>query len=316
MILADEVANEATVVNEFEQTLLRIFILIIMFGLGAGLTPKDFSLALRRPWGLFIGWFTQFGIMPLTAYLLIVSVLLPFSSTGDMMLVALGALIMGSVPAGTTSNLFTYFSKGNLALSVTMTVNSTLWAFIMTPAALFIYSRLLGLDESLTVPFGELAIVIVGLIIPVALGMLVRKFSSNIGAVLELVGSIFGLLFIPFLIAIWVPRNWELLLTTQWPTYVVAIGLGLVGITVAYYLAKLLRLHPMNARTIALETGINNGPLAIAVIVAVYIDNPGIDQILLVPALYSLFIVLISTGVTLVFRRANLAAEQKIPNLL
>jgi BASS family bile acid:Na+ symporter len=72
----------------------------------------------------------------------------------------------------------------------------------------------------------------------------------------------------------------------------------------------------MNARTIALETGIQNGPLAIAVIVAVYIDSPGLDQILLVPALYSLFIVLISTAVTLVFRRANLAAEQKIPNLL
>lgn len=315
-ILSEEIANEATVVNDFEQTLLRIFILIIMFGLGAGLTPKDFGLALRRPWGLFIGWITQFGIMPLTAYLLIVSVLIPFSDTEGVMLVALGALIMGSVPAGTTSNLFTYFSKGNLALSVTMTINSTLWAFLMTPAALFVYSRFLGLDESLSLEFGELAIVIVGLIIPVALGMLLRKFSSNIGAVLELVGSVVGLLFIPFLIAIWVPRNWELLLTTEWPTYVVAIGLGLTGIIVAYYIAKLLRLHPMNARTIALETGINNGPLAIAVIVAVYIDNPGLDQILLVPALYSLFIVIISTGVTLVFRRANLAAEQKIPNLL
>ena len=315
-ILSEEIANEATVVNDFEQTLLRIFILIIMFGLGAGLTPKDFALALRRPWGLFIGWITQFGIMPLTSYLLIVSVLLPFSDTDDILLVALGALIMGSVPAGTTSNLFTYFSKGNLALSVTMTVNSTLWAFLMTPAALFVYSNFLGLDESLSIEFGELAIVIVGLIIPVALGMLIRKFSSNIGAVLELVGSVVGLLFIPFLIAIWVPRNWELLLTTQWPTYVVAIGMGLTGITVAYYISKLLRLHPMNARTIALETGINNGPLAIAVIVAVYIDNPGLDQILLVPALYSLFIVIISTGVTLVFRRANLAAEQKIPNLL
>ncbi len=315
-ILSEEIANEATVVNDFEQTLLRIFILIIMFGLGAGLTPKDFGLALRRPWGLFIGWITQFGIMPLTAYLLIVSVLIPFSDTEDVLLVALGALIMGSVPAGTTSNLFTYFSKGNLALSVTMTVNSTLWAFLMTPAALFVYSNFLGLDESLSLEFGELAIVIVGLIIPVALGMLIRKFSSNIGAVLELVGSVVGLLFIPFLIAIWVPRNWELLLTTEWPTYVVAIGLGLTGITVAYYISKLLRLHPMNARTIALETGINNGPLAIAVIVAVYIDNPGLDQILLVPALYSLFIVIISTGVTLVFRRANLAAEQKIPNLL
>jgi bile acid transporter len=316
MSLAEEVANEATVVNEFEQTLLRIFILIIMFGLGAGLTPKDFSLALRRPWGLVIGWVTQFGIMPFTAYVLIVTVLFPFSNSTDIMLVALGALIMGSVPAGTTSNLFTYFSKGNLALSVVMTINSTLWAFIMTPAMLYIYSRFIGLDESLTVEFGELALVIVGLIIPVALGMLLRKFSSNVGAVLELVGSVVGLLFIPFLIAIWVPRNWELLLTTDWPTYVVAIGLGLVGITVAYYISKLLKLHPMNARTIALETGINNGPLAIAVIVAVYIDNPGVDKILLVPALYSLFIVIISTLVTLVFRRANLAEEQKIPNLL
>ncbi|MDA9010402.1 hypothetical protein N9453_01630 [Aquiluna sp.] len=316
MILAAEAANEATVVNELEQTLLRAFVLIIMFGLGAGLTPKDFTLALRRPWGLVIGWITQFGIMPLTAYVLIVTVLLPFSSTEGILLVALGALIMGSVPAGTTSNLFTYFSKGNLALSVTMTVNSTLWAFVMTPAVLFIYSNFLGLDESLSVEFGELALVIFGLIVPVGLGMLVRRLSANVGAVLELIGGVFGLIFIPFLIIIWVPRNWELLMTTEWPTYVVAIGMGLVGITVAYYLAKLIRVHPMNARTISLETGINNGPLAIAVIVAVYIDNPGVDQILLVPALYSLFIVLISTGVTFVFRRANLAAEQKIPNLL
>lgn len=316
MILAEETANAATVVNEFEELLLRIFVVTIMFGLGAGLTPKDFGLALRRPWGLVIGWVTQFGIMPLVTYLLIISVLLPFSSVEGILLVALGALIMGSVPAGTTSNLFTYFSKGNLALSVTMTVNSTLWAFIMTPAALFLYSNFLGLDESLSIEFSELALVIFGLIVPVGLGMFLRRLSANIGAVLELLGGALGLLFIPFLIIIWVPRNWQLLMTTEWPTYAVAIGMGLVGITAAYMLTKLIRVHPANARTIALETGINNGPLAIAVIIAVYIDNPGIDQILLVPALYSLFIVLISTAVTLVFRRANLAAEQKIPNLL
>jgi BASS family bile acid:Na+ symporter len=316
LILAAETANEATVVNEFEQTLLRIFILIIMFGLGAGLTPKDFGLALKRPYGLIIGWVTQFGIMPLTAYLLVVTVLFQFSPPEEVIYIALGALIMGSVPAGTTSNLFTYFSKGNLALSVTMTVNSTLWAFIMTPLAIVFYSNLLGLDESLQVPPSELVTVIVGLIIPVALGMLVRRLSSNIGAVLELVGGVFGVIFIPFLIIIWVPRNWQLLLTTEWPTYTVAIAMGIVGMAVAYLFAKLLRLHPMNARTISLETGINNGPLAIAVIVAVYIDSPGLDEILLVPALYSLFIVLISTLVTLIFRRANLAEEQKIPNLL
>ncbi|MTA82880.1 MAG: transporter [Actinobacteria bacterium] len=314
--MAEEAASGATVVNEFEQTLLRIFILIIMFGLGAGLTPKDFGLALRRPWGLIIGWLTQFGVMPLTAYILIVTVLFPFSVDENIAFIALGALIMGAVPAGTTSNLFTYFSKGNLALSVMMTINSTLWAFIMTPLMLFIYANFLSLDDTITIEFTELATVIVGLIIPVALGMLVRRLSANAGSVLELVGGLFGVLFIPFLIAIWVPRNWQLLLNTEWPTYVVAIGLGLVGITVAYWIAKALRLHPANARTIALETGIQNGPLAIAVIVAVYIESPGLDKILLVPALYSLFIVIISTIVTFWFRRANLAAEQKIPNLL
>jgi BASS family bile acid:Na+ symporter len=316
VVLAEETANSATVVNEFEQTLLRIFILIIMFGLGAGLTPKDFGLAIRRPWGLVIGWVTQFGIMPLTAFLLVVAVLLPFTEGPGVAFIALGALIMGSVPAGTTSNLFTYFSKGNLALSVTMTVNSTLWAFVMTPLMLWIYSNLLDFDESVSIEFGELAIVIVGLVIPVALGMLVRRLSANAGAVLELVGGVFGVLFIPFLIAIWVPRNWQLLLSTEWPTYVVAIGLGIVGISIAYAIAKAIRLHPMNVRTIALETGIQNGPLAIAVIVAVYIDSPGLDQILLIPALYSLFIVIISTLVTFWFRRANVAEEQKIPNLL
>ena len=316
ILMAEEVANEATVVNEFEQTLLRIFILIIMFGLGAGLTPKDFGLALRRPWGLIIGWVTQFAVMPFTAYVLIVVFLFPFSTGENIAFIALGALIMGSVPAGTTSNLFTYFSKGNLALSVMMTINSTLWAFIMTPLMLFIYANFLSLDDTITIEFAELATVIGGLIVPVALGMLVRRLSANAGSVLELIGGLFGVLFIPFLIAIWVPRNWQLLMVTEWPTYVVAIGLGLVGITVAFWIAKALRLHPANVRTIALETGIQNGPLAIAVIVAVYIDSPGLDQILLVPALYSLFIVLISTAVTLVFRRANLAAEQKIPNLL
>jgi BASS family bile acid:Na+ symporter len=315
MVLA-ETANEPTVVNELEQTLLRVFIVIIMFGLGAGLTPKDFGLAIKRPWGLVIGWVTQFGIMPFVAYLLIVTILFPFSMGPNIAWIALGALIMGSVPAGTTSNLFTYFSKGNLALSVTMTVNSTLWAFVMTPLVLVIYANFLGLNESVTIEFGELALVIGGLVVPVALGMILRRLSANVGAALELVGGIFGVLFIPFLIAIWVPRNWQLLMITEWPTYVVSIGLGLVGITVAYWIAKAIRLHPMNARTVALETGIQNGPLAIAVVVAIYIDNPYVDEILLVPALYSLFIVLVSTAVTFWFRRANVAEEQKIPNLL
>jgi BASS family bile acid:Na+ symporter len=89
-----------------------------------------------------------------------------------------------------------------------------------------------------------------------------------------------------------------------------------MGIFSAYGIARLIRLHPMNARTVGLETGIQNGPLAIAVVIAVYMDTGFVDEILLIPALYSLFIVIVSTLVTFWFRRANLAEEQKIPNLL
>lgn len=316
MILAQKGVSEQDVVTPFEQNLLVILVFVIMFGLGAGLTPKDFRLAFRRPWGLVIGWVTQFGLMPLLTFGLISLVLfqLPLEYAAP---VALGALLMGSVPAGTTSNIFTYFSKGNLALSVIMTTHSTLWALLMTPLVLVLYGRILFADQpDLQIPLLNIIVTLVLLLVPVVAGMWIRKKSANVGAVLELLGGFVGLFFIVFLVATWVPRNWELLSTTPWQTFAVAIGMGLVGIMVAYGLARAIRLHPMNARTIALETGIQNGPLGIAIVLLSFAGNPDIGLILIIPALYSLFIVLVATVVTFWFRRANLAEEQKIPNLL
>jgi BASS family bile acid:Na+ symporter len=224
---------------------------------------------------------------------------------------------MGAVPAGTTSNIFTYFSKGNLALSVMMTTNSTLWAIVMTPLALVFYGGLLASDNpEFEIPVRNIVLTLVILLIPVILGMTLRRFSANIGAVLELFGGFVGLFFIVFLMATWVPRNWNLLASTPWQVYVVSIGLGLFGIGIAYAITRAIKVHPANARTIALETGIQNGPLAIAIITVTFSGDPAIGQLMLVPAMYSLFIVIISTIVTFWFRRANVAAEQKIPNLL
>jgi bile acid transporter len=314
--LTQATVSEQDVVTPFEQNLLVGLVFVIMFGLGAGLTPKDFKLAVRRPWGLIIGWLTQFGIMPLLAFGLIATLLfqLPMEYAAP---VALGALLMGSVPAGTTSNIFTYFSKGNLALSVIMTTNSTLWALLMTPLVLTLYGTMLFANNpELKIPITNIVVTLAILLIPVVLGMVIRRYSANIGAVMELMGGFFGLFFIVFLMATWVPRNQALLAATPWQTYVVAIGLGLFGIFIAYLIAKAIKLHPMNARTIALETGIQNGPLAIAIVLLTFGGNPDIGLILIVPALYSLFIVIVATFVTFWFRRANLAEEQKIPNLL
>jgi BASS family bile acid:Na+ symporter len=318
MIWVTEAVKEPTVITPFEEALLAGLVFIIMFGLGATLTPKDFKLAIKKPAGLIIGWVCQFGIMPLLAYFLVITFLMPLetATNKDVLFIAIGALLMGAVPAGTTSNIFTYFSKGNLALSVMMTANSTLWAIIMTPLALFVYGGFLFKDAEVQIPTENIVRTLAVLLVPVVVGMVIRKYSANIGAILELMGGFFGLFFIVFLMATWVPRNWVLLTSTNWQTYVVAIGLGLFGILIAYLIAKAIRVHPANARTIALETGIQNGPLAVAIILVTFRGNANIDQILLVPALYSLFIVIISTFVTFWFRRANIAQEQKIPNLL
>jgi bile acid transporter len=316
ILLVQEAAAEHEVVTRFEELMLVGLVFVIMFGLGAGLTPRDFISALKRPWGLIIGWVTQFGIMPLLAFLLVIGVLmqLPFEIAAPT---ALGALLMGSVPAGTTSNIFTYFSKGNLALSVMMTTNSTLWALLMTPLALYIYgTRFMPAGSELQIPTVNIVAALAVMLVPVAIAMVIRRYSANVGAVMELMGGLVGVFFIIFLMVTWVPRNWRLLAETEWQVYFVAVCLGLFGITVAFLLAKALRLHPMNARTVALETGIQNGPLAIAIVILTFSGHPDLGRILLVPALYSLFIVIVSTFVTFYFRRANLAEEQRIPSLL
>jgi len=294
-------------VTPLEQILLVALLVLIMFGMGASLTPRDFLSSLRRPWGLIIGWVTQFGIMPLIAFTMILTLGLPPAA-------AVGALIMGSVPGGTTSNIFTYFSKGNLALSVLMTTNSTVWALLMTPLALYIYGRGFVTAE-LQIPVENIAVTLGMLLIPVAIAMVIRRRNANVGAVMELMGGIFGVLVIVFLIVTWVPRNWGLLMTTPWQVYFVAVFLGMFGISIGYGIAKLIRLHPMNARTVGLETGIQNGPLAIGIVILTF-GAPLMEEVLLIPVLYSLFIVIVATFVTLYFRRANLAEEQKIPSLL
>src|SRR6056297_2017850 len=120
-------------VGAFEQAILAIMIFVIMLGMGASLTPRDFYLALKRPYGLAIGVVSQYGFMPFIGFLLVSFLTFPEA-------IAVGVLIMSCMPGGTTSNIFTYFSKGNLALSVLMTVTSTVAGVVLIPIILVIYA--------------------------------------------------------------------------------------------------------------------------------------------------------------------------------
>jgi BASS family bile acid:Na+ symporter len=297
-------------VGQFEQAMLALMIFVIMLGMGASLTPRDFVLALKRPYGLAIGLISQYGFMPLIA--LTLAIVLPVPNE-----IKIGILIMGCMPGGTTSNIFTYFSKGNLALSVLMTVNSTVFGVIMIPLLLVTYLGIMqALGFGIEVPTQNIIVTLVLLLVPVAIGMALRKWNANVGAVIEFGGSVLAVFFIVFLLVSWIPRNWEFLMTTGWATYAGAIALGLLGFVFGYGFSALLKLHPRNSRTIALETGIQNGPLAIAIVAFTFVGTlaPMQQSVMAVPALYSLFIVITSTLVTLYFRRANNAAEQKMPD--
>lgn len=287
-------------VGQFEQSVLAAMMVVIMLGMGASLTPRDFELSLKRPFAMAIGLVGQYGFLPLIGFTL--AMILPLTPEQKI-----GLIVMSCMPGGTTSNLFTYFAKANLALSVLMTVNSTLFGVILIPLLLLVYAAGVSAD----LPFADIARTLFVLLVPVLVGMLIRRWNANVGALIEILGAALGIVFILLLLVTWVPRNWTLLIDTSWAAYAGVIGLGLLGFLSGYLFSQRLRLHPRNARTIALEIGIQNGPLAIAVILLSF-DQAREQAVVLMPALYSLFIVINATLLTLWFRRADEKGEQRL----
>lgn len=281
--------------TETETRLLGLMMAVIMLGMGASLTFRDFLIAFRKPKGVLIGLLCQYGIMPFLGYAMAVALGLPPA-------LAVGLILMGCMPGGTTSNIFAYFSKGVLALSIMMTSVSTLVAVALVPLLIDFYSGRAGITGEFVIPAANVAQVLVVLLVPTVVGMILRKVNPNIGATIELIGGLLGVVVILFLIVSWVPRNYQLLMTTPWPVYFAAIGLGLIGIALGFGLSRLMRQDANRSRTIALETGIQNGPLAVLIVTLTFTGEMQ-QQVLLIPVLYSLFIVLSSTAVTLWFRR-------------
>ena len=285
--------------SDTETKLLGVMMMVIMLGMGASLTFKDFAIALSKPVGVAVGIVCQYGVMPFLAYLLATVLKLPPAY-------AIGLILMGCMPGGTTSNIFTYFSKGTLSLSILMTISSTLLAIVMVPLTLAFYSS--GIEGQWQIPRENVIQVLVVLLVPTVIGIALRKWNANVGAVIEMLGGLLGVAVIVFLTVSWVPRNWQLLLSTGFPVYAGSIGLGLLGFALGYGLARLLRQDTRRSRTIALETGIQNGPLAVLIVVLSFTGTQQ-QEVLLIPVLYSLMIVLSSSAVAIWFRRITTREE-------
>ena len=285
--------------SPLEEALLAVMMIVIMLGMGASLTFKDFRIAMRHPQAILVGFASQYMFMPFIAFTLARVLQLTPEQT-------VGLVLMGCMPGGTTSNIFAYFSKSLLSLSIMMTVCSTLAAIVMVPLLMEFYTA--GIDDTFRIPPDEIIALLFVLLIPTIIGMWSRKKNANFGAVTELVGGVIGVLVIAFLMATWAPRNWELLFTTGWDVYLAVILLGVIGFLFGYIFARVVRLGPQKARTVSLETGIQNGPLGALIVIMVFSGETQ-QLILLMPVLYSFFIIITSTLATLYYRRRTRIEE-------
>jgi len=276
-----------------EEGLLAVMMIVIMLGMGSSLTFKDFRIAMRHPQAIAVGFASQYLIMPLIAFALAQA----FSLTGPQ---TIGLVLMGCMPGGTTSNIFAYFSKSLLSLSIMMTVCSTIGAVFLVPILMELYTS--GVEGNLRIPPAQIASLLFVLLLPTFIGMWLRKKNPNKGAVTEMIGGLIGVIVIVFLMVTWIPRNYQLLFDTAFGVFAAVILLGVIGFAFGYGFARTLKLDPRKARTVSLETGIQNGPLGALIVIMVFSGETQ-QQILVMPVMYSLFIVITSTFATLYYRR-------------
>jgi bile acid transporter len=291
-----------------DQVLLAIMIFVIMLGMGASLTPEDFKAVFRKPKGVLIGFVSQFGLMPLIAFTLAVVLNLQPSF-------AIALILVGCLPGGTTSNMFTYFSRGSVALSISMTTASTVVAIFMMPILLKLYTvgftnqineamTASGAESSFIIPTGNIISSLILVLVPVVIGMFIRYKWSDWAKTAEDTAGFMGMIVILYLVGTAFVRHGGLLIRTPVEVYVGAVTLGLFGFLFGYYLSRFIGLPPIFQRAVSLETGIQNGPLAFAVILLSFQD-PIQSQMIWMAILYATFIVISSSIITLWYRKVG-----------
>lgn len=226
---------------------------IIMFSMGLTLSVEDFKRALSMPGLIISGLLLQYSIMPLTALLIAKIFQLDPALT-------IGLILVGTCPGGTASNVITYLAGGNVALSISLTSISTLLAIVLTPAiTLFIA------DASIQVPAGKMLITILYIVIfPVGLGLALKHFFAYRIKTVEHFLPLIAVAAIVLIIAIITALNVD-----QFNQIGVMILLAVVlhnatGLIFGYGSAKLMGYKPRECRTLAIEVGMQNSGLAVA----------------------------------------------------
>ncbi len=239
-----------------------LMLFFVMLGMGMTLTMNDFKLVFLKPRGIIAGAFLQWAIMPLVAAGL--GHLLGFYEAFPFIFV--GLMLITVSPGGGTSNLMTYYAKGDLALSISLTSFSTVLSLLFTPLLLTFFCANLP-EVSMPVKLVVQTIIIL-VIIPLALGMSIRARWSGFARKATPFFSILGVIALLFLIIAGLISNLEMFADTQrygFLFYATVFVLTLLGMLVGGIFPKFVGINNYQARAISLETGLRNATLAMAI---------------------------------------------------
>lgn len=230
---------------------INYLLMIVMFGMGLTLKLDDFAIVFKRPKDIIIGCVAQFTIMPLLAFII-------GRAFGLEAGLLAGVILVGTCPGGTASNVMTYLSHGDVALSIGMTSVNTLLAPFLTPAITYL---LLKTTVSVDVLSMFLSIIEV-VIVPIALGFIINKFWGKYTQKVADVLPLISVTAITLIVAAVVSHNSERILATGAIVFVVVILHNLLGYLLGFGLGLALKMPLTRKKALAIEIGMQNSGLA------------------------------------------------------
>lgn len=230
---------------------------IVMFGMGITLTFNDFGEVFKRPKSVIIGVVAQFVVMPTIAFCLAKGFNLP----ADL---AIGVILVGACPGGTSSNVMTYLARGNTALSVACTTISTLLAPILTPAIFYVLA-----SQWIDINASAMFISVLQMVLfPIFLGLIVRalfkKRINELSQTMPLVSVISIVLILSAVVAV----SKDKIVESGLLIFGVVVLHNCLGYLIGFLAAKALRLNNFDSKAVSIEVGMQNSGLGAALAAA------------------------------------------------
>ncbi|MEP2892583.1 bile acid:sodium symporter family protein [Tateyamaria sp.] len=279
---------------------LPLSLAIIMFGLGIGLTIADFARVLKHPRAFAAGAIAQVIVLPTVAFVIVLVFNLPSA-------LAAGIMILSFCPGGVTSNVVSKWARADVALSMSLTAVISLLSLVTIPVmTAWAVTYFMG-ENAPDISIAALTLAVFAITtVPVCLGVFVRHFATGFATQVEpVLSKMSSALFILIVIAA-VASNWALFtenLATLGPS-LIALNLVLLGF--GFVIARLFLLDWHQTKTIAVETGIQNGTLGIALGTLIANQPDGFMSPLTLPsAIYGVTMYIVVVPFVLWFRRSK-----------